>query len=234
MSFRTSISCLLIGVSSVVLGSATVKADSLEYDWAGSAGVYAGNTTITAGGAGSTYLKATFTDVGVNKVALTIQANLVSPEDIDHIYFNVAPDSLLTYLTWSNLQHITGISETDDATKAGPVHTFDIKLDSGEGSVNGLTTTQTASLLFTFNGTQPAGTVLNANSFNARTPYCPFYYAAAHVQNTGGNYNDSSWAASGGPITSVPAPNAAWGGLVLLAGLALVQLTRGFPVSAKL
>jgi hypothetical protein len=220
----------------LLLGAECATADILTYTWSESSNVYSGDPTITPGAAGPNYLTATFDLVAPNHVQLTLQANLTglkdNQEDIQDVYFNVTPDSLLSNLSWTLGTNATAVETSIDNENAGPILNFDIKVSSGQG-INGLLGNDMATVTFFLTDPALAPPSLTASSFLAQTPTPPSYFAAAHIQNTGSKFNNSSWAASnppllvGGELPSTPLPSTAAAGMALVTTLGLGRLLWG-------
>ena len=215
----------------------SVRADMLFFTWTGNAGVYSGATT---GFPSNSWLVGEFNKTGTNTVDLTLTANFPagSSLDVDQIDFNLNPS-----ITPSNLSFVNGSSNattvaetatTDNAQKAGPAFGFDVEFGTGQGShaLGSGGGIQTDVIHITLNG----GGTLSASDFNFQSSpgnnNVGPYYAAAHVQNTGTNGQDSSWVANNGggaptpgPLP-VPAPASVWSGVGILMGLALVRHLR--------
>jgi len=218
--------------------AASAPANTLTIGWSGAAGVYSGGGT---GLPASAWLTAVFSDTGTDKVDLTLTANFPSgsPLDVDQVDFNILDslDSLLPNLKFtaaaSNASTVTMTASTDNGQTAGPAKGFDVQFGSGQGS-NALGSGGGAQI-DVIHLSLTSGTGLNALDFNAQsTPgnngFGPFY-AAAHVQNTGTNGQDSAWVSStgtptvGGPLPT-PAPASIWSGACLLLGLAVIRQLR--------
>lgn len=215
----------------------SAKADMLFFTWTGNAGVYSGATT---GIPSNAWLVGEVNKTGTNTVDLTLTANFPagSSLDVDQVDFNINPSITPSNLSFvndsANATTVTSTATTNDAQKAGPAFGFDIDFGTGQGShaLGSGGGIQTDIIHITLNG---VGT-LSASDFNfSSTPgnngFGPFF-AAAHVQNTGTNGQDSSWTANngGGPPTPgplpVPAPASVWSGAAILIGLALARYLR--------
>lgn len=214
----------------------SARADMLFFSWTGNAGVYSGATT---GIPSNAWLVGEFNKTGSNTVDLTLTANfpLSSSLGIDQVDFNINPTITPSNLSFVNdSSNATSVSEaatTNNAQKAGPAFGFDVNFGTGQGS-NALGFgggIQTDVIHITLGGGTLSASDFNFSSTPGNNNIGPFF-AAAHVQSTGTNGNDSSWVANngGGPPTPgplpVPAPASVWSGAAILIGLALVRYLR--------
>jgi hypothetical protein len=221
----------------IALSAVQVSAAPVIFQWSnapgGSTFISGSYAPVAAGGSISpAYLEAKFTDIGANKVQLDIISNMAAPADLDKISFNIAPDALANNLIiFSHTSNIVGLMNN---TNEGPIHTFDLALDTGQGN-SGLGLQQIGSVVFTLKSpTTPAGLTLLASSFNTYTMYNGTkVYSAAHFQNVGPGGGSSSFIASGGSVPpggdldSTPLPSAAGAGVSLLGGICLVRRRVG-------
>ena len=221
------LNCLVFALLMVFVATMATssRADTLSITWAGAAGVYSGSG---AGLPGTTWLDAEFNKTGANTVDLTLTANFLSgsPLDVDQVDFNLDPDITPSNLSFtfgaSNATTVTPTATTDDAQKAGPAFGFDVQFGSGQGShaLGSGGGPQTDVIHITLNG----GGTLDAADFGFQsTPgnnnIGPFF-AAAHVQNTGIDGQDSAW------VAASPAPASVWSGVAMLTGLAVFRQLR--------
>lgn len=181
---------------------------------------------------GTPWLTATFENIGVDTVRLTMSASgLVEEESVDEWSFNLDPTLDPTSLS---IVHDSGevadsVSTGADAFKADGDGSFDILFDfpnSGDRFTSGETSVYILS-----------GIVgLSETSFdfpsvdNQGDPTTIF--TAAHIQSIDTTDNDNSgsgWIGGGecrrGP-PPIPVPPAVWGGLALLSGLGIHKTVR--------
>ena len=166
------------------------------------------------------WLTATFADQGLNLVRLTLTATFLNgSEDVKEWGFNINPalNASLGSLTFTHISGATAaaFSKSVDNINEGPSHDYDFQFDWGSGS-NSVFTAGVSSV-YDLGGISG----LNANSFNfASNGSGGHYFSAAHVQNTGSDFEGSAWiGAPGSVISTVPEPTHA--GLLML-GVALL------------
>jgi len=220
-------------LASMALAAVQVSAAPVIFQWSNAPGgqTFVSGSYAPVAGSGAispAYLQAKFEDVGTNKVLLTLTSNMAAPADLDKISFNIAPDALANNLII--LTHSTNVLGLMNNTNEGPIHTFDLALDTGQGK-SGLGLQTVATVTFGLKSpTTPANLQLLADSFNTFTTWgTTKVYSAAHFQNVGPNGGFSSFIASGGPVPpggdldSTPLPSAAGAGMSLLGGACLFR-----------
>ncbi|MCY2951248.1 MAG: hypothetical protein NTU53_04630 [Planctomycetota bacterium] len=219
MLVRAFVVVVLAGVLAI---AAPALAASVTFTFDNTSPLLTGPYPVAA--SGNTWLTAVFTDNVANTVDLVVTGNFKTysgkNQGVDHIVFNVDPDSLLS-LTTSDKTHIDSVSQSADGEGVPPDKGFDIDIKFGEGSSN-LQGTQVAKITF-------SGTGLTANAFNAPSepPKAgdPKYYTVVHVQDTplpGGGFS-SSKLANANPI---PVPASATIGAALLACVVMCRVVR--------
>lgn len=216
-------------VLAVALVACQASAGPVTFKWtASSSTVISSNGVLpqaAPGGISPAYLQLDFVDVGADQVKLTITANLAGIANVDTVSFNIQPESLADALT------VTSASPSylalQSNTNAGPVHTFDLALNTGQGQ-NSIGPVEVGWV----NLGLTSGTGLTAESFRVTAAYevegvTKQFYAAAHFQNLN-NAGASAFVASGNPPPSgegdsTPLPSAALAGFGLMGGLGLTR-----------
>jgi hypothetical protein len=205
---------------------------------------FANTITYTFGGPGTSwnnnspypnsnqpYLKAMFNDTtAANYVLLTLTPSFLSPtDDIKLLGFNInpfVPDvkviSSTSLTTGTSLTSAVTSSLATNGENLPGAKEFDIKFNLGPGGNSVLSGTQPITVLLN-------GTGLTANSFNARDPLSPFYYAYAQVQTANGSFeggtNGPPAVSAVPPIpVSVPLPRTIFAGAGLFSIIALRRL----------
>jgi hypothetical protein len=205
-------------------------ADTLTINWSANSQIISGSYQPVAYDGNDPYLTIKFSDTGTtNLVRMDIFSNMAVPADVDKVSFNIIPDELASYLTLTSNKsaNIVGLTQN---TNEGPIHTFDLAIDTGQGQ-SGIGAQEVGFAYFTVTNGTPSGYLpLTAGSFAGTTTYNGVeYMAAAHFQNVGPNGNDSSFVGSSGynpvpgPGVSTPLPTAALSGFGLLGGLGFMR-----------
>lgn len=178
------------------------------------------------------WLTATFTQSGSN-VLLTLSApNLVDQEFVTGWYFNFNPNLNLNKLSITQQGSATDPTGTAsvgaNAFKADGDGYFDILLAFPDGPPSArFGAGDTAQFLLKYNNSTLTPDAFNFLSVNGPVGKTGFL-AAAKVQGIGPDAQGSGWIAPGPntPPEVVPIPAAAWGGLVLLGGMAGARKLR--------
>ena len=209
LSIMPKIAAAIIAATAIV-GFTPAQAGTLTFEYDLSFGQ-------TPAGGGTPWLTAVFDDGGsAGSVTLTMTvAGTIGGSDISELYFNLDPAMDVTDLTITRTGG-TGpaggnidVAQGTDAHQADGDGLYDIFMDLPPPPGNDKFE---AGETLTFSITDVA-TLITASSFNFLSTPGPGesnagpFLAAAHVQSTGTDGNDSDWIA---PSAVVPVPAAAW------------------------